>query len=692
MDIVNLIAKFNFSALTKGEKAMADLGSTTKKTEKELNAVDETLSGFGELGGPVGEVAGEMEKLKDKTTAALGSIRSLAAGLGSVAATSTVVTAAIVALAGGAGILAALRFTATLDELSKLGQELGYSASQVALLDAKLQGRGGLAGYEKDIEKITKALGRADEEGNKAYTALETLGVNAAKANDPLKVLGELTEKYGESVKTGNISIEEQAALQLALGNSWKEVIFRQQEAADALQMYNDFQERGIGISRSGEKATSDYNTAMDSLSYIFKVVGSQLVSIVMPAFTGLVGALSDSYKNGGLVKLAFDGLKIAANLVMIPIRALFNIFIQLDAAIQSVGTSLSTLFEAIRTRSFAPFEGLADRLKDIWTLANTRTVSMWGTDDGGIVEAPTKAGSRPRGAVAPPKEKKTKEKFDSGRFESSPLGTDWEDTWYDYMQAQEKVKRGYLDMIDPLNKYTRMLEEVRALRQLGMISAEQQLDMELDVESQREAALRKTINTMNEMSKVGEMVFQSVSQAFSNMVQGSKTSFKEMASGFMKSLLDMYIQAKIMIPMFTMLKSLTGWSWISIPGTASANGNVFGKSGLLQSANGNAFGGNGSVLTGPALHTYNGGVGVAGEAGPEAVLPLTRIGGKLGVQSTGGGGGGVVQHISIVQHIEGGKDANETGEAVSRKTIQAFRGLIKEELTEQERNKRYAV
>jgi phage-related minor tail protein len=28
------------------------------------------------------------------------------------------------------------------------------------------------------------------------------------------------------------------------------------------------------------------------------------------------------------------------------------------------------------------------------------------------------------------------------------------------------------------------------------------------------------------------------------------------------------------------------------------------------------------------------------GEAGPEAILPLTRVGGKLGVRASGGGGG----------------------------------------------------
>lgn len=44
-----------------------------------------------------------------------------------------------------------------------------------------------------------------------------------------------------------------------------------------------------------------------------------------------------------------------------------------------------------------------------------------------------------------------------------------------------------------------------------------------------------------------------------------------------------------------------------------------------------------GGIVNGPTL--FNGGAGLMGEAGPEAILPLTRIGGTLGVEATGSGG-----------------------------------------------------
>lgn len=87
--------------------------------------------------------------------------------------------------------------------------------------------------------------------------------------------------------------------------------------------------------------------------------------------------------------------------------------------------------------------------------------------------------------------------------------------------------------------------------------------------------------------------------------------------------------------------------------------GSLFGG---LFSANGNVFSGgshvqayaNGGVVGGPTTFPIRGGkTGLMGEAGPEAIMPLTRIGGKLGVQVTGGGGGGA-QAISVSVNVEG--------------------------------------
>lgn len=75
---------------------------------------------------------------------------------------------------------------------------------------------------------------------------------------------------------------------------------------------------------------------------------------------------------------------------------------------------------------------------------------------------------------------------------------------------------------------------------------------------------------------------------------------------------------------------------------------------GALPNANGNAFSkgqvvpfANGTVVSSPTYFPMAGNqTGLMGEAGPEAIMPLTRVGGKLGVRSAGGGAGSAVVRI----------------------------------------------
>jgi TP901 family phage tail tape measure protein len=93
------------------------------------------------------------------------------------------------------------------------------------------------------------------------------------------------------------------------------------------------------------------------------------------------------------------------------------------------------------------------------------------------------------------------------------------------------------------------------------------------------------------------------------------------------------------------------------IPG----GGGGAGAPGGLPSRLGNAFSGgrlmqfaSGGVLNGPMLFPMNRGVGLAGEAGPEAILPLRRDAqGRLGVGAHGGG-------TNVVVNVQGVRNTTE--------------------------------
>ncbi|MCV4343325.1 phage tail tape measure protein [Pseudomonas capsici] len=86
-------------------------------------------------------------------------------------------------------------------------------------------------------------------------------------------------------------------------------------------------------------------------------------------------------------------------------------------------------------------------------------------------------------------------------------------------------------------------------------------------------------------------------------------------------------------------------------------------SNGVQMFANGGAFT-NSIVSTPTAFGMANGKTGIMGEAGDEAIMPLTRTSsGKLGVMSMGGGGSGATQ-INVEVHIDSEGSASSTADA----------------------------
>jgi lambda family phage tail tape measure protein len=93
----------------------------------------------------------------------------------------------------------------------------------------------------------------------------------------------------------------------------------------------------------------------------------------------------------------------------------------------------------------------------------------------------------------------------------------------------------------------------------------------------------------------------------------------------------------------------LSGFS----PGSIQAKGGAW-ASGVQMFAKGGAF--TNSVVTQPTAFGMAGGTGLMGEAGPEAIMPLTRTAdGSLGVKAIGGSDGGSISanQVLIQQTIE---------------------------------------
>jgi hypothetical protein len=132
----------------------------------------------------------------------------------------------------------------------------------------------------------------------------------------------------------------------------------------------------------------------------------------------------------------------------------------------------------------------------------------------------------------------------------------------------------------------------------------------------------------------------------FLNVIEGSKNvgkAFRDMAAEIVADLAKMVFEKQVIAPLANLLNG-----WIDGPGgsgggIASANGNVFDQGHVMAFATG-------GIVGAPTMVP----MALMGEAGPEAILPLSRgSDGKLGLSSPGGGGA-VHNHFSPTINING--------------------------------------
>ena len=165
-----------------------------------------------------------------------------------------------------------------------------------------------------------------------------------------------------------------------------------------------------------------------------------------------------------------------------------------------------------------------------------------------------------------------------------------------------------------------------------------------------------------NEWTSAAQIMSDGFSGAMADMVMGADISFKTILDSFTRMILQMMIKQAIVRPLMGAL----GF-------TMSANGNVFSGGRLVPFAAG-------TVVSQPTFFPMAGGdTGLMGEAGPEAIMPLTRIGGKLGVVAEVKGGGGMTVHQTIQVDARGADAGVETRirQAVAEATRQGYQMVL---------------
>lgn len=176
----------------------------------------------------------------------------------------------------------------------------------------------------------------------------------------------------------------------------------------------------------------------------------------------------------------------------------------------------------------------------------------------------------------------------------------------------------------------------------------EQQRANENFAEAQRLAAetTKEYDKNFEDLKNAIDGYSKDMSRSMADWMTGAETDFGDMINSMLKNLLVLANQKLIFDPLFKAFGETD---------FASSIGNFIGS--IIPNANGGVYSGAGissyssSIVDKPTVFPFAKGIGLMGEAGAEAIMPLTRgADGKLGVSAVGGGGNNVTINVIEAQ------------------------------------------
>ena len=202
---------------------------------------------------------------------------------------------------------------------------------------------------------------------------------------------------------------------------------------------------------------------------------------------------------------------------------------------------------------------------------------------------------------------------------------------------AREKTAEALRLSVSPTEAIAKEMEKINALAEEfpQILTADK---LELIKKNVFEKFSKDGKDAFDDLKTAVEGFGRDFSRTLADALIEGKANFDDFGKGILKVLAEIAIQRAIVGPLVSGFTSLF----------PKAHGDVIENGHSLHHGMGyTAAYAAGGVVTGPTIFPFAGGVGLAGEAGPEAILPLRRLsGGDLGVKASGGGG-------TIVQVID---------------------------------------
>ena len=575
---------------------------------------------------------------EDRASATLRQVQS---SLGSMSTSISRLLPSFASLGGAMSLAGAANFVrnaidanAALDDMA---EKTGATVESLSALSdiAKIGGHE-MGTVESAMIRLTKALAGGDDEAKAAGHALEALGL---KAEDLRKMdtgtamleIAKALDKFGDSGGKSALVMD-------LLGKS----------GAQALPFLKDLAETGeLNAKVTAEQAAQaeKLQKSWNQLRVYADDLGRSLATAVVPGLERMAQAFSGGIIEGAVSRwgAAFKGL--AAGLS--ELNATSSEFL---GKITFGSVSENHYKQAIRYRDaakaiyaemskLAPVGAVPAAAKQALDYTSVAAGSKGGKGDKTKVQEQIDAlGSGSYLTRDKATATAIKESFDFENWAWGELAKDRETAAKEaekYDASLRKAAQSLYDATDAgrFDRLNRSIAEAKDAFAAGYLSEDQLGAIEEN--------LTRVEDKLKNTKSIGEELGLTFTSAFEDAIVGGK-KFSEVLQAIAQDILRMVTRKNITEPLANAIGSFD-WSKL-LP---SANGNVFTSPGLSAYS--------GQVVSRPTVFPFASGIGLMGEAGPEAILPLKRgSNGKLGVE---GGGGGMVVNI-IEQPGSGGKTA----------------------------------
>jgi len=462
------------------------------------------------------------------------------------------------------------------DSFGKMADQTGIAANTLqAYVNA-----GKLAGVsqetiDKGLRRLAQSMREADQGVATYKDSFDSLGISVRGTDGTFKTSEQVLGEVADKFATMENGATKAAISMEIFGRSGASLINLLNGGAASLSEFN------YEVSENFAQNAEFFNDQIAVLAIQFDGFRKQLADALLPALNTIVGVFSELFSAENDFTTFFNAIEIGIRGISIGIFATVKL---VDEVIRVLGTAAQRVqgfFESIKIPPFVQkiLGGAGNIAKDLGNRFKTQQKSNL----------------------------------------TSLLGEDFTKGFSDrFTESFNKINELFSGETNAPAEYTnKITESVDNLDKSITKTFGTQMREKLKTFSD-------SIKTVQEsMADVVVNGIKGMEDALVKFVETGKLNFSDLARSIISQMARIAIQATITKPLTNFFSGLF---------TKSANGNAF-VDGQVQKY---AYGG---IVNKPTLFPMANGMGLMGEAGAEAILPLRRgSNGKLGVESSGGG------------------------------------------------------